>query len=72
MEITHASFETCLERLTNHAVNDAHIARNDNFHLEINRKEGIWFAMCVSFLTAVLFLINVVLLTTLIINIVKL
>jgi|GEM_PF-3586759 len=50
MEITHVSFETCLERLTNHVVNDARIARNDNFHLEVNRNEGILFVMIVSFI----------------------
>jgi len=62
MEITHASFETCLERLTNHAVNDAHIARNDNFHLEMNRKEGILFATSALFITLALFFINLALL----------
>ncbi len=62
MEITHTSFETCLERLTNHAVNDTHIARNDNFHLEMNRKEGIFFAASVLFITLTLFFINLALL----------
>ncbi len=47
MEITHTSFETCLELLTNHNVNDAYIARNDNFHLEMNRKEGVLFALLI-------------------------
>ncbi len=55
MEITHTSFETCLERLTNHAVNDTHIARNDNFHLEMNRKEGVLFAMSVMITSFIFF-----------------
>lgn len=67
MEITHTSFETCLERLTNHTVNDAHIARNDNFHLEMNRKEGILFAISSLFITLTLFSINLALLFILLI-----
>ena len=67
MEITHTSFETCLERLTNHKVNDARIARNDNFHLEVNRKEGILFVTSVLFITLTLFFMNLALLFILLI-----
>ena len=67
MEITHTSFETCLERLTNHNVNDSRIVQNDNFHWEINRKEGILFALSLLFITLTLFLTNLALLFILLI-----